>query len=198
MASQPGGLQPGGPPTDQSPPLCDCPDASQTTHGYHFSGRMGCRQVLHRQCRPQKTARVGKLGAYPTNPGRAAAPLFQDPPCRAPNVGALSLVAEPITGNRRRHQRQAPALSPPTLERTAAQNLARRAYHAGLCHPATRLQLDISYPACPAFPPPAQILDSSSRVRFLCSFDRTTSAGRRDYAIALCFSELALRAKWPH
>jgi site-specific recombinase XerD len=49
-------------------------------------------------------------------------------------------------------------------------------------------------PACPAFPPPAQVLDSSSRVRFLRSFDRTTSAGRRDYAIALCFSELALRA----
>jgi len=49
-------------------------------------------------------------------------------------------------------------------------------------------------PACPAFPPPAQVLDSSSRVRFLRSFDRATSAGRRDYAIALCFSELALRA----
>jgi site-specific recombinase XerD len=31
-------------------------------------------------------------------------------------------------------------------------------------------------------------------LRFLRSFDRSTSAGRRDYAIALCFSELALRA----
>lgn len=49
-------------------------------------------------------------------------------------------------------------------------------------------------PACPAFPPPAQVLDSGSRVRFLRSFDRMTSAGRRDYAIALCFWEWALRA----
>lgn len=49
-------------------------------------------------------------------------------------------------------------------------------------------------PASPAFPPPAQVLDSGRRLRFLRSFDRRTSAGRRDYAIALCFSELALRA----
>lgn len=49
-------------------------------------------------------------------------------------------------------------------------------------------------PACPRLQPPAQVLDSASRIRFLRSFDRTTSAGRRDYAIALCFSELALRA----
>jgi len=32
------------------------------------------------------------------------------------------------------------------------------------------------------------------RLRLLRSFDRNTSAGRRDYAIALCFSELAVRA----
>jgi len=49
-------------------------------------------------------------------------------------------------------------------------------------------------PASPAFPPPAQVLDPAMRLRFLRSFDRHTSAGRRDYAIALCFSELALRA----
>lgn len=49
-------------------------------------------------------------------------------------------------------------------------------------------------PASPAFPPPAQVLDPGRRLRFLRSFDRHTSAGRRDYAIALCFSELALRA----
>jgi site-specific recombinase XerD len=49
-------------------------------------------------------------------------------------------------------------------------------------------------PACPALQPPAQVLDRGSRIRFLQSFDRRTSAGRRDYAIALCFSELALRA----
>lgn len=49
-------------------------------------------------------------------------------------------------------------------------------------------------PACPPPEPPGQVLDSASRIRFLRVFDRTTSAGRRDYAIALCFSELALRA----
>jgi integrase len=37
-------------------------------------------------------------------------------------------------------------------------------------------------------------LDLGTRLRFLRAFDRTTPAGRRDYAIALCFSELALRA----
>jgi integrase len=49
-------------------------------------------------------------------------------------------------------------------------------------------------PASPPFPPPTNILDPSERLRFLGSFDRNTSVGRRDYAIALCFSELALRA----
>ena len=49
-------------------------------------------------------------------------------------------------------------------------------------------------PASPLFPPPTHILDPGTRLRFLRSFDRTTPVGRRDYAIALCFSELALRA----
>ena len=49
-------------------------------------------------------------------------------------------------------------------------------------------------PACPPFPPPTHILDAGTRLRFLRSFDRTTPVGRRDYVIALCFSELALRA----
>ena len=49
-------------------------------------------------------------------------------------------------------------------------------------------------PASPPFPPPTQILDLGTQLRFLRAFDRTTPAGRRDYAIALCFSELALRA----
>jgi site-specific recombinase XerD len=49
-------------------------------------------------------------------------------------------------------------------------------------------------PASPLFPPPTHILDPATRLRFLRSFDRTTPVGRRDYAIALCFSELALRA----
>ncbi len=52
----------------------------------------------------------------------------------------------------------------------------------------------VPWPGSPAFPPPAQVLDAGRRLRFLRSFDRHTSAGRRDYAIALCFSELALRA----
>jgi len=49
-------------------------------------------------------------------------------------------------------------------------------------------------PASPPFPPPTHILDPGTRLRFLRSFDRTNPVGRRDYAIALCFSELALRA----
>jgi site-specific recombinase XerD len=50
-------------------------------------------------------------------------------------------------------------------------------------------------PACPPAQPPLQVLDDSTRYRFLHSFDRTTPLGRRDHAIALCFSELALRAQ---
>ena len=38
------------------------------------------------------------------------------------------------------------------------------------------------------------VLDQSTQHRFLCCFDRATPIGRRDYAIALCFTELALRA----
>ena len=49
----------------------------------------------------------------------------------------------------------------------------------------------------PASPPPGQparVLDRQARLRFLSSFNRRTSVGRRNYAIALCLSELALRA----
>ena len=49
-------------------------------------------------------------------------------------------------------------------------------------------------PACPPTQPPVQILDQITRRRFLRSFDRTTSIGRRDFALAMCFTELALRA----
>jgi integrase/recombinase XerD len=49
-------------------------------------------------------------------------------------------------------------------------------------------------PACPPAQPPLLVLDQSARHRFLCCFDRATPIGRRDYAIALCFTELALRA----
>jgi integrase/recombinase XerD len=49
-------------------------------------------------------------------------------------------------------------------------------------------------PACPPAQPPLLILDESARHRFLCCFDRATPIGRRDYAMALCFTELALRA----
>jgi site-specific recombinase XerD len=49
-------------------------------------------------------------------------------------------------------------------------------------------------PACPPPQPPLRVLDPSARHRFLCCFDRATPIGRRDYAIALCFTELALRA----
>jgi site-specific recombinase XerD len=49
-------------------------------------------------------------------------------------------------------------------------------------------------PACPPPQPPLRVLDQSTRHRFLRCFDRATLIGRRDYAIALCFTELALRA----
>jgi len=49
-------------------------------------------------------------------------------------------------------------------------------------------------PACPPPQPPVQVLDQITCRRFLGSFDRTTFIGRRDFAIALCFTELALRA----
>ena len=49
-------------------------------------------------------------------------------------------------------------------------------------------------PACPPAQPPLLILDLSARHRFLRCFDRATPMGRRDYAMALCFTELALRA----
>jgi site-specific recombinase XerD len=49
-------------------------------------------------------------------------------------------------------------------------------------------------PACPPPQPPLKVLDQETRRRFLGSFDRTTRIGRRDYAMALCFVELALRA----
>jgi site-specific recombinase XerD len=49
-------------------------------------------------------------------------------------------------------------------------------------------------PACPPPQPPLQVLDQGNRRRFLDSFDRTTRIGRRDYAMALCFADMALRA----
>ena len=52
----------------------------------------------------------------------------------------------------------------------------------------------IPSPACPPPQPPLKVLDRETRRRFLGSFDRTTRIGRRDYAMALCFVELALRA----
>lgn len=52
----------------------------------------------------------------------------------------------------------------------------------------------IPSPVCPPPQPPLKVLDQGTRRQFLCSFDRTTGIGRRDYAMALCFVELALRA----
>ena len=49
-------------------------------------------------------------------------------------------------------------------------------------------------PACPRAQPSMRVLDIDARGRFLSSFARSTRIGRRDYAIALCFTELALRA----
>ena len=44
-------------------------------------------------------------------------------------------------------------------------------------------------------PPPPETLDRKQCRRFLNSFPRSTPFGRRDYAIALCLSELALRSE---
>jgi site-specific recombinase XerD len=43
-------------------------------------------------------------------------------------------------------------------------------------------------------PPPPTTLDLKERRKFLNSFPRSTSKGRRDHALALCLSELALRS----
>lgn len=56
------------------------------------------------------------------------------------------------------------------------------------------LALAVPSPAPQHALPPPNILDEPSLRRFLRSFDRTHAMGRRDFAIALCFSELALRA----
>ena len=83
MGGQSGGIQPGRPPPDQSPPLRHPIHASQTAHRSNFPARMGCRQVPGRQCRAQSPAGVGKLGIHPANPGRTAAPVFQNAPSGA-------------------------------------------------------------------------------------------------------------------
>lgn len=44
-------------------------------------------------------------------------------------------------------------------------------------------------------PPPPKTLEPKQRQKFLNSFPRSTPMGRRDYAIVLCLSELALRGQ---
>ena len=44
-------------------------------------------------------------------------------------------------------------------------------------------------------PPPPSTLDAQQRRRFLKSFARSSPKGKRDYAMALCLSELALRSQ---
>jgi len=56
------------------------------------------------------------------------------------------------------------------------------------------LVLAVPHPATPHGFPPSKVLDEPSRRKFLHSFDRASAVGRRDLAIALCLSELALRA----
>lgn len=87
----------------------------------------------------------------------------------------------------------------PTLKRTSLYALAvglrsflRFLEFSGRIRPG--LAGGIPSPACPPPQPPLKVLDQDTRHRFLRSFDRTTRTGRRDYAMALCFTELALRA----
>jgi integrase len=56
------------------------------------------------------------------------------------------------------------------------------------------LVLAVPHPAIPHGFPPPEVLAEPARRKFLHSFDRTNAVGRRDFAIALCLSELALRA----
>jgi site-specific recombinase XerD len=51
----------------------------------------------------------------------------------------------------------------------------------------------VPQPVKPLPPPPTKILERQQWRKFLNSFPRSNSLGRRDYAIALCLSELALR-----
>jgi site-specific recombinase XerD len=44
-------------------------------------------------------------------------------------------------------------------------------------------------------PPPPTVLSQEQRRKFLGSFPRSTDKGRRDYAIALCLADLALRSE---
>jgi len=50
-------------------------------------------------------------------------------------------------------------------------------------------------PVAAVSPPPTKTLEPKQRQRFLNSFPRSTPMGRRDYAIVLCLSELAVRGQ---
>lgn len=51
----------------------------------------------------------------------------------------------------------------------------------------------VPQPAGPLLPPPPRFLEREQRRKFLNSYSRSSAIGQRDYAIALCLSELALR-----
>jgi len=53
----------------------------------------------------------------------------------------------------------------------------------------------VPQPAPPLPPPPPHTLEPKQWRKFLCSFDRSTAAGRRAYAIVLCLAQLALRGQ---
>lgn len=58
-----------------------------------------------------------------------------------------------------------------------------------------RLARAVPQPVRALPPPPPTTLDRKQRQKFLHSFSRSTPKGRRDYTIALCLSELALRSE---
>ena len=53
----------------------------------------------------------------------------------------------------------------------------------------------VPQPVAPLPPPPPKTLEPKQWRKFLNSFPRSTPKGRRDYAIALCLAELALRSQ---
>lgn len=53
----------------------------------------------------------------------------------------------------------------------------------------------VPQPVPPLPPPPPQTLEPNQWRKFLSSFDRSTAAGRRGYAIVVCLAQLALRGQ---
>jgi hypothetical protein len=103
MGGEPGDLQPGWTPPDQSPQLRDPLDASQTAHGCHFSRGMGRLQVPSRQCQSGRSWRTGTTPRK-SDPCRSFRILRRCPRNTAPWCA--------LPGSRARHRRPGAASTP--------------------------------------------------------------------------------------